>query len=316
MDAASWKGTVDVDVGEPLFIVGAPRSGTSLLYKLLCLHPEAAWISNWNRRAPGIAPLAAINRLARRPTSRRRAVWFGSDAANAYVYGRRRSLWERLYPMPVEGEPLYEHCRIGQGLVGPPAGGAQAEAEQAACLRRVFAGVRHWSGGRVLISKRIANNQRISFLAAAFPNARFVHLIRDGRAVAYSLSRVDWWEDGVVWWYGDTPRRWREGGGDPWELAATHWVRELASIEEGLCTVPAGRQLELRYETLVDAPAATVMGVARFAGLDDHPGWRSELDRLSYPNKNEAWRDRLAPEVRQRVEAIQHADLVRLGHAT
>ena len=99
-------------------------------------------------------------------------------------------------------------------------------------------------------------------------------------------------------------------------MAATHWVRELASIEEGLGAVPAGRRLELRYEALVDAPAATVTGVARFAGLDDHPGWRSELDRLSYPNKNEAWRDRLAPEVRQRVEAIQHADLVRLGHAT
>jgi Sulfotransferase family len=315
MDAASWKGTVAVDVGEPLFIVGAPRSGTSLLYKLLCLHPEAAWTSNWNRRAPGVAAVAAVNRLVRRPSSRRRAVWFGSDAANAYVYGRRRSLWERLYPMPVEGEPLYEHCGIGRGAVASAAEGAQAESEQAACLRRVFAGLRRWSGGRVLISKRIANNQRIPFLVEAFPHARFVHLIRDGRAVAYSLSRVDWWEDGVVWWYGDTPRSWRERGGDPWELAATHWVRELASIEDGLRSVPAERQLELRYEALVEAPAATVTRVARFAGLGDRPRWRSELDRLSYPNRNEAWRDRLTPEARQRVEAIQRTDLVRLGHA-
>ncbi|HEV8163010.1 MAG TPA: hypothetical protein VGR74_00915, partial [Actinomycetota bacterium] len=58
-----------------------------------------------------------------------------------------------------------------------------------------------------------------------------------------------------------------------------------------------------------------VTRVARVAGLADDPGWRSELDRLSYPNKNEAWRDRLSPEARQRVEAIQRPDLVRLGHA-
>ncbi len=301
-----------MDVREPLFIVGAPRSGTSLLYKLLCLHPEAAWISNWSRRAPGIAPVAALNRLARRPTPRRRAVWFGSDAANAYVYGRQRGLWERLYPMPVEGEPVYQHCGIGQE---GPAGDGHGEDRQAACLRGAFAALQRWSGGRVLISKRIANNQRIPFLADAFPHARFLHLIRDGRAVAYSLSRVDWWEDGVVWWYGDTPRRWREQGGDPWDLVATHWVRELASIEEGLGTVATDRQLELRYEALVGEPAAVLQRVARFAGLAGDAGWQAELDRLSYPNKDEAWRDRLTPEARRRVEAIQRPDLARLGHA-
>jgi hypothetical protein len=30
----------------PLFLVGVPRSGTTLLYKLLCLHPDVAYISN------------------------------------------------------------------------------------------------------------------------------------------------------------------------------------------------------------------------------------------------------------------------------
>jgi hypothetical protein len=299
-----------MDPGAPLFIVGAPRSGTSLLYKLLCLHPAAAWISNWSRRAPRVAAVAGLNRVAARFPTTRRSVWFGSDAANAYVYGRRRALWERLYPMPVEGEPVYRRCGIG----GDPAGGRFEDA-QADCLRRAFAGLRRWSGGRVLISKRIANNQRIPFLAAAFPPARFVHLIRDGRAVAYSLTRVDWWEDGVVWWYGDTPRRWREGGGDPWELAATHWVRELASIGEGLGAVAPERQLELRYEELVGDPVAVLRRVAGFAGLADDPAWVADLRRLRYPNKNEAWRERIDPAARDRVETIQREELLRLGLA-
>jgi hypothetical protein len=212
--------------------------------------------------------------------------------------------------MPVEGEPVYRHCGIGEGLAG-----GHPEDDQAACLRRAFAGLRRWSAGRVLISKRIANNQRIPFLSAAFPTARFLHLIRDGRAVAYSLTRVDWWEDGVVWWYGDTPRRWRERGGDPWELAATHWVRELASISGGLGVVAPERQLELRYEELVGEPVAVLRRVADFAGLADDPGWVAELSRLRYPNKNEAWRERLAPAERDRVEAIQREELLRLGLA-
>jgi Sulfotransferase family len=302
---------VKTDRPGPLFVVGAPRSGTSLLYKLLCLHPEAAWISNWSRRLPGVAAVAVLNRVAPRLPATRRAVWFGSDTANAYVYGRRRALWERLYPMPVEGEPVYRHCGVGAG--GPT--GRRGEDEQAACLRGAFTGLRRWSAGEVVISKRIANNQRIPFLAAAFPEARFLHLVRDGRAVAYSLSRVDWWEDGVVWWYGDTPRRWRERGGDPWALVATHWVRELASVGEGLRAVDADRRLELRYEELVGDPVAVLRRVARFAGLADDPGWLAELGRLSYPNKNEAWRERLAPDARHRVEAIQREELLRLGHA-
>ncbi len=292
----------------PLFIVGAPRSGTSLLYKLLCLHPRAAWISNWARRAPGVPAVVLLNRLAPRMPATRRRTWFGSDGASAYVYGRPRALVERLFPMPVEGEPVYRHCGIGTGAAGVPE-------RQTAALRRSFAAIRRWSDGDVLVSKRIGNNLRIPVLAEAFPRARFVHLVRDGRAVAYSLSRVNWWEDGVIWWYGGTPRRWREQGRDPWELCALHWVQELAVIQEGLAAVPAGRQLEVRYEQLIRAPAETVRSTGAFAGLSPDPAWTAELPRLRYPNKDEAWRERLPPEARDVIEHIQRDDLRRLGHA-
>jgi hypothetical protein len=292
----------------PLFVVGAPRSGTSLLYKLLCLHPRAAWISNWGRRAPGQPALAALNRLARRLPATRRRAWFGADGANAYVYGHARPLVERLFPSPVEGEPVYRRCGVGSGAAGVPD-------RQIAELRRSFAAIQQWSGGDLLISKRIHNNLRIPLLAEAFPRARFVHLIRDGRAVAYSLSRVDWWEDGVVWWYGQTPRRWREEGRDPWELCARHWVRELAAVGTGLTAVPAGQRVEVRYEQLVHEPIETVGAIASFAGLGPEPSWTAELPRLRYPDKDDAWRDALAPDARASIERIQRADLRCLGHA-
>ncbi|HEX9343323.1 MAG TPA: sulfotransferase [Actinomycetota bacterium] len=303
----------------PLFVIGAPRSGTSLLYKSLCLHPTAAWISNWVGRYPSRPRLAALNRAARHLPGARRRVWFGADGANAYVYGKPRPALERVFPMPIEGERVFNHCGIALPGPGSPPGGSPArnasgERSRAVdCLRASFRTLTRWSGGRVLVCKRIANNQRIPLLAEAFPEARFVHLIRDGRAVAYSLSRVDWWDRDVVWWYGDTPVRWREAGNDPWELCAEHWNRELASIGEGLAAVPAGQRLEVRYSELIADPIPGIERIAAFGGLGLDAGWHAELTRLSYPNKDESWRKHLDDEARARVEKIQADTLRRLG---
>ena len=138
--------------------------------------------------------------------------------------------------------------------------------------------------------------------------------MRDGRAVACSLSRVHWWPDLTVWWYGGTPGRWQAEGRDPWELCARHWVRELAVLEQGLAAVPAARRLEIRYEALVAEPVATMRQLAAFAGLADRWDWVQELARLRYPNRNERWYSRLDPQVRGRIEAIQGDDLRRLGY--
>src|SRR6266545_3995762 len=212
--------------------------------------------------------------------------------------------------MPVEGEPVYRHCGVPQDPSAVP-----ETAATAGRLRAAFAATGRWSGGRVLVSKRIANNLRIPLLAEAFPRARFVNLIRDGRAVAYSLSRVDWWEDGVIWWYGQTPRRWREEGGDPWELCALHWLRELAAVDAGLAAVPADQRLEVRYERLVRAPVETARNVASFGGLPLDLTWMAELPRLRYPDKDEAWLQALTPDARHRIEHLQQSELLRLGHA-
>ena len=96
----------------PVFLVGAPRSGTSLVYKALCVHRDASYISNWVRLFPAIPQLAVLNRAAVRLPELRRRAWFGGGD-NAYVYGSRRPLWQRAFPMPVEGEPLYARAGVG-----------------------------------------------------------------------------------------------------------------------------------------------------------------------------------------------------------
>ena len=56
----------------PVFLIGAPRSGTSLLYKCLALHPDLTYISNYNERLPRWESVSLLNRIpARLPTARR-----------------------------------------------------------------------------------------------------------------------------------------------------------------------------------------------------------------------------------------------------
>lgn len=292
----------------PVFLLGAARSGTSLLYKALCLHPEAAWISNWVRRYPRVPQVAVLNRLANVMERRQRAVWFGGEGSNAYVYLRRRSVTERIFPMPVEGETVFDRCGIGDEEGAQPAAGAGP------ALRAAFESVRRFGGGRRLVCKRIANNRRIPFLLSTFPEARFVDLVRDGRAVAYSLSRVDWWEDSRLSWYAGTPRRWAAEGGDPWEPCARNWVEELGEIDRGLATVPPHQVLHVSYEQFVASPLETLERVAAFAGLPPDERWTRRLGQLRFPDRNEAWRAALDPEVVATIEAIQGDELARHGY--
>ena len=294
-----------------VFLVGAPRSGTSLVYKALCLHPEASYISNWVRRAPAVPQLAVLNRAATHLPDLRLKTWFGGGD-NAYVYGKKRAIWERAFPMPVEGEPLYERAGVGEEVNGSADFNRSADLER---LRRSFGAVRRAGGGSTFVNKRVANNRRIPLLLDAFPDARFVEIVRDGRAVALSLANVDWWPDSVVWWCGKTPRQWEADGGDPWELCAGTWVEELHATEDGLTKVPERQRLSISYEQLVRDPETTLAGVAVFAGLDPERPGRTWLDGVSFPDRNEAWRTRLDAAAIATIEAVEGDDLHRHGYA-
>lgn len=305
----------DQDVGErPVFLVGAPRSGTSLLYKALCMHPEAAWISNWVRRFPRALTLAALNRIPPRFPRLQRRVWFGSDS-NAYVYGSRRRLWEQVFPMPVEGEPIFERSGLVDDSSGGIAGQNGVAEHRLGVLRSNLESIRRMAGGSVFINKRIGNNRRIGLLVAAFPYARFVDLVRDGRAVAYSLARVDWWPDSVPWWHDQTPKRWEAEGGDPWELCARSWVEEVGAIERGLEAVPSEQVLHLSYEQLIRSPLESLQTVRTFAGLSENRGWLDRVGGLQFPNRNETWRENLSRAEIATIEEIQRDTLIRYGYA-
>jgi hypothetical protein len=235
-------------------------------------------------------------------------VWFGGGDA-AYVYGRKRPLWQRAFPMPVEGEPVYRRAGV------PDAADSDLPAVSAA-LVKAFGRVRRAGGGQVVVSKRIANNRRIPLLAAAFPTALFVDLVRDGRAVAASLARVDWWPDSRLWWFDNlTPRAATVAGADPWELRARAWVEEAAAARAGLATVHPEQVLSTTYERFVAEPSLVLDEIATFAGLTPSVAWRRRLAGVQFPDRNQAWRADVPAAAVATIERVQGQALAHHGYA-
>ena len=82
----------------------------------------------------------------------------------------------------------------------------------------------------------------------ALPEAHFIHLIRDGRDVALSLSEVSWGPGGV-------------------QAAAAKWVDELGRARQRARRLAPGTYMELRYEDLVADPEPLLRRVAEFVDL-------------------------------------------------
>ena len=101
-------------------------------------------------------------------------------------------------------------------------------------------------------------------LASLYPDARFIHLFRDGRDVARSFQAVGWYGR---WLYENT-QEWNQ---------AIDWNERL------MRTPLAGRTFQLRYEDLVLAPEETLRKVCTFLGEDYEPQmleWKDSLERM------------------------------------
>lgn len=293
-------------------LLGAGRSGTTLLYKILAMHSKVAYVSNYVQKLPSLPSLSVVNRLLHRRPSVKRRAWF-LDEGGAYMNSKRQRL-QALVPTPFEGEALYAHC----GVPLTPAAGTPVDPAAVARLRAAFAVMRRCAAGDTVMTKRTANNRRVPWLAAAFPRARYIHLVRDGRAVAYSLLRVNWWDDHTLYWAGRTPRQMALDGADELQLAARNWVEEIASIESGIAELDSRQVLQMRYEDLLTDPMREVERALDFVGvaMDSDPEFRALLKGLNLQPRQEPWTQRWSAPELESVLRLQAPTLARWGYPT
>jgi len=266
------------------YIVGSGRSGTSLLRAMLDSHPDMAIPNETHFVVSG---------------------------------GRRRGRYERSDGFDIERlmadfGPLI--CReLRCELVDIR--GALSAAEPVTfpdAIRVIFSWYAGQRGKTRYGNKSPVHALAMPELASLFPEARFIHIIRDGRDVALS--------------YVDAPV-----GPQTLEGAALKWRRFVRRAREGGQHAGPGRYLEVRYEALTQQPEDVLRRVCKFIGLefDDRmlryherveeafggPVPRQHRNLHRPPSRVRDWREELTPDAVARVELIAGPTLNELGYA-
>lgn len=291
-------------ISRPIFIVGGIRSGTTVLYNLMAVHQDVCWFSNHSNRHPGIEAWALVSRLLDFPI-------VGNRLRCAIASYRRDPSRLELRPFPHEGDAIYHaHCGFGGTRDGVET--VMTTQMETRFTRSVEAHLR-WTGKSRFLSKQTANNRRLGLIDQMFPDAMFVHMIRDGRAVANSTLRMPWWNDTHVWWLGKTVSQWEADGGEPIELAARYWdhtVKEIRRVGETV----GKRYLEVRYENLIEDTRGTIAEIMSFCGLRGSAAV-TRFAPESLPDMNTKWREQLTGPQQELVQKSVGALLSELGYA-
>lgn len=266
----------------PLIVLGVSRSGTTLLRVIL-------------DRSPGIAipdESFFIPLLARRHGRTIDATRFLDDLS--------RMPTVRAWGLSVDDVA----ARVRSGM---------STADAIAAIFETYAaraGKPRWG------DKTPMYMRHLSLLERLFPDAQYVHLIRDGRDAALSFLQMP---------EGTFTRTWAHPRGAA-EFACL-WRKEVSDARALGRRVGRGRYYEVRYEDLVTAPPQVVSAVCEFAEIPFDPvmlEYTGAVDVSEKPHQQRllqaptagvrSWRQDLSPDESRVFEAVAGDLLADLGY--
>lgn len=175
-----------------------------------------------------------------------------------------------------------------------------------------------FAGKRRFVNKHPENSLRIRLLKAAFPDALFIHLIRDGHAVLHSnlaQTRRGGFRQKFPLGCFPKPVAWRSRLGLPLvDQFAHQWVDIVRHVRaDAEAVLGPENYLEVRFEAFCRAPAATLRRIDAFCGLDPEARPAGALPE-SFDPRNDQWRTAIRPADIDRIAPILSPLLHELGY--
>ncbi len=275
-----------MEINKPIFIVGVGRSGSTIFHEIFCRHPQVTWLS----KLCDIFP---------------EQVWLNRalmSSIDSPLVGAifRSFIIEKKIIKPSEAYNFWELNCTGFSYPCRDLCAEDVTNKKKARIKKVFAKMLTSRRQRLLV--KITGWPRIDFLQEIFGDAKFIHIVRDGRAVVNSMLEVDFWEG----WRG--PQGWRWGELTPmqraeWEkynrsfvaLAAIEMNILMEAMEQAKSKVKPENFLEIKYEDLCVTPIDTFKDVVKFCQLDWNPKFGRTIESFELKNTNYKWQKELTP---------------------
>jgi hypothetical protein len=135
-------------------------------------------------------------------------------------------------------------------------------------------------------------------LPRIWPDARFIHLVRDGRDVARSVIEMGW-------------------AGNTW-TAVGHWIRAEETWDALSQSLGPDRAFDVRYENLIRRPEETLTAICQFIGIEYDPAMLRYPEDSTYGAPDlkmvEQWRRKQSEREIRLTEARAAHWLVRRGY--
>jgi hypothetical protein len=283
------------------FMLGTGRCGSTIVGQVVAMHPGVGFIANVDDRLAGLNRKGRLNNRIYRSLPAPLQKQGGRRGGAGH--GRIASGVRSVAMTPSEGYRLLD--RHVSPMLSQPVRDLVAEDASAWLSTRLrgFFEQRAAAQGRPLFLHKFTGWPRAGLLHEVFPQARFVHVVRDGRAVASSLVQQPWWAGfggPEAWGFGPLSTAdaelWHASGRSFPVLAGLEWKLLIEAFAEARAKLPDDRWLELRYEDIVARPREQVGRLLEHLGLEWSDPFERSFAALEFtPARAGAYRDELSP---------------------
>ncbi len=260
---------------EPIFVGGSARSGTHAMGGLLDAHPKYNLIRlevRMHAAASGVSELLTGDASMDKFMKKALGFWWERGMHN--TRGLKRIVArDELEAALGDFRQAYERDPMG----------ASRE-----LIRRLLDPVAHKAGKPYWVEVTGKNIHSSPMLSQLFPNAKFIHMFRDGRAVVASiLNKPSMTNDPMI--------------------ALRHWNGRVRNADAALRRMPPGKVLTMRLEDLVhDDREGSYSRLIEFLGIPDDEPIRDHFDSRISPQAAHIgqWRARISEYDARRVERV------------
>jgi hypothetical protein len=262
-DRMRYPTIADQQIQAPIFVVGLPRSGTSLLHNLLASDSRARSVAAW--QAAQLSPPPTGDTRLRISLCASMIESLPSSLTDIILLGAELPIECNSFTMP-----SFRSANFFMGFQNPEYARWYLEddhAETYAFHRKVLQHLQAFTKGEHWVLKSPAHLLHMDALYAAYPDARVVYIRRDHETTMTSLFSL-------------TQRHWEHSGGAP--------VDRDAVVSEMEFVWSHARQpdqcVAVEYDDLVGDPRQTVTEIYAGLGIDLLPDTLDRVDAFIAAN--------------------------------